>query len=103
MVRLFRPTLFCSCSVAEPFGEWFPEGLVEPAVVWLWPFLGCICLVAPYFAFQKHWLPHTAGKWVGRIYFWPCIPCSVYGNKKEFKGKWYCTVEEGVLLGQASP
>ena len=55
---------------------------------WLWALLGCVLLFAPYFMFQKHWLPHCLGKWVGRLYFWPCIPCSVYGNKKEFKGEW---------------
>ena len=54
---------------------------------WLWALLGCVLLFAPYFMFQKHWLPHCLGKWVGRLYFWPCIPCSVYGNKKEFKGE----------------
>lgn len=39
-----------------------------------------------------------------RCYFYPCLPCSIYGNRVEFKGKWWAYVDEGspaVLLGQA--
>jgi len=54
--------------------------------------------------FQKHLLPQWAGKLVGRTYFWPCIPCTIYGNKVEFKGQWWAHVDDEppeVLLGQA--
>ncbi|KAL1528217.1 hypothetical protein AB1Y20_009576 [Prymnesium parvum] len=84
--------------------EWPAVCAYLASAYWLWALLAAICLFAPYFMFQKHWLPHFAGKWVGRIYFWPCIPCSVYGNKKEFKGEWFCVVGDSsppVLLGQA--
>ena len=50
-------------------------------------------------------LPHYIGKWVGRAYFRPCLPCTIFSNKREFKGKWWAYVDAGnppVLLGQAS-
>ena len=80
------------------------DHLMSVAGLWFWLLLCCICSCAPYAAFQKHALPHLLGKWVGRCYFWPCVPCSVCGNQVEFKGEWYAYVDEeqpAVLLGQA--
>ena len=80
------------------------EHLTSVAGLWFWLLLCCICSCAPYAAFQKHALPRLLGKWVGRCYFWPCVPCSVIGNQVEFKGEWYAFVDEeqpAVLLGQA--
>ena len=63
-----------------------------------------VCCCLPYLLFQKHLLPHYLGKWVGRLYFRPCLLCSIYGNKKTFKGKWWAYVDDTmppVLIGQA--
>jgi len=72
--------------------------------IWIWILLALFCCCLPYALFQKHLLPHKAGMLVGRCYFWPCIPCTIYGNKVEFKGQWMCYVDDespSVLLGQA--
>jgi len=89
----------------RPIGDWDAAGFFfSPAGLWVWVLLGLLCCCMPYMCFQKHLLPHDCGKLVGRAYFWPCIPCTIYGNKVEFKGQWWAHVDDEpaeVLLGQA--
>ncbi len=93
-----------------PTGRWLdgvPAYLGSLSALWLWVLLALVCVILPYIFFQSHLLPHCLGKWVGRLYFVPCLPCTIYGNKKEFKGRWWAYVDDGeggappVILGQA--
>ena len=95
------------CAVEPTFSVGLPaigNHLFTLPGLWFWILVLCICGCLPYIAFQKHALPHGAAKWVGRCYFWPCVPCSIYGNHVEFQGQWWAYVDEEsppVLLGQA--
>lgn len=82
----------------EPLSGMLPaigRHLTSPAGLWFWAILGMVVLVLPYAAFQSHLLPHWAGQCVGRVYFRPCLPCTIYGNKKTFKGQWWAPVDDG--------
>jgi atypical dual specificity phosphatase len=86
------------------WGAGLPAYLASPAAAWLYLLLGLLCCVLPYICFQNHWLPHCAGRIVGRACFRPCLPCTIYSNKVEFKGRWWAYVQNGpapVILGQA--
>jgi len=79
------------------------DHLLSIAGLWFWLLVAFICWALPYILFQKHALGHFAAKHVGRCYFWPCVPCSIYGNHVEFKGEWWAYVDDeqpAVLLGQ---
>ena len=65
--------------------------------LWVWVLLLLVCCIVPYWCFQKHWLPHCIGKWVGRIYFRPCLPCTILSNKREFSGRWWAYVDDGSM------
>ena len=93
--------------VASFFGENLSDGVSSllPAIrdhllsitgIWFWLLLLICCCICPYWCFQKHYLPVSCGKVVGRAYFRPCLPCTIYSNKWEFKGKWYAYVDDGV-------
>ena len=92
---------------AVPFVDWLrgaPAYFGSLEAIWLWVLLGLVCVFTPYLCFQKHLLSHGLGKWVGRAYFVPCLPCTIYGNKKTFKGRWWAYADDSsppVLLGQA--
>jgi len=93
---------------SHPFSRWLsehvPEYLGSAYAVWIWVLFGLTCVCLPYICFQNHICPHNFGKWVGRLYFVPCLPCTIYGNKKTFKGRWWAYVDDGappVILGQA--
>ena len=98
---------FFSCVAADSlslFGPKVGEHLVTAPGLWFWLLIIIGCCFLPYICFQLHLLPHDVGKCVGRLYFRPCLPCTIYSNKVEFKGKWWAYVDEStppVLLGQA--
>jgi len=94
-------------QIFEPIGDALPDlgdYILSAEGCWVLVLVGLICCCMPYMLFQKHLLTHNCGKVVGRCYFWPCVPCSIYGNKVEFKGQWCAVCDEqepNVLLGQA--
>ena len=68
--------------VASFFGENLSDGVSSllPAIrdhllsitgIWFWLLLLICCCICPYWCFQKHYLPVSYGKVVGRAYFAP--------------------------------
>ena len=96
-----------SADSLREFGPALPTHFTTPASAWFWVLLLLVCCLLPYLAFQAHLLPHCCGKWVGRTYFYPCLPCTLWHNKHEFKSKWWSYIDEGddgsppVLMGSA--
>ena len=94
-------------NAGAPFLAFWPaliDHLFSLAGLWFWIIVLLICCFIPYVCFQSHLLPHWAGQIVGRLYFRPCLPCTIYGNKKAFKGQWWAYIDEAdppILLGQA--
>ena len=96
-------------GTARPTRRWLEGPLLAfLCSLWalcLWAPLGLACLLLPYLCFQKRLLPHCVAKWVGRLYFRPCLPCTIYGHQKIFKGRWWAFVDDGdggppVIIGQ---
>jgi len=103
--------------------DFFYQGMTRPTRRWLegpllaflcslwalflWVPLALACILLPYLCFQKHLLPYCVAKWIGRLYFRPCLPCTIYGHQRTFKARWWAYVDDGdggppVIIGQVT-
>lgn len=77
--------------------EWYLVNLILPLTI------GPLMLIVPYLAFQKHLLPVCIGRYVGRLYFFPCLPFTVLSNRVTQKKRWWAHVDDehpAVLFGE---
>ena len=85
----------CSDEGLEAMALAIRNHLFSPFGLWFWLVVLCVLCTLPYICFQAHLLPHACGKYVGRAYFLPCLPCTIRSNQKVFKGRWWAYVDEG--------